>query len=1126
MKKKRIRGSSRSFDGLPKIYRTMKLICLFMFVALFQVSASVYSQSTKLNIVGNNLSLQEVFAKIEDQSEFSFIYNLKQIDLSKRVNVDFQNQTVDEILDEILEGTNITYTVSNRLIVVHRDGEVNSLLLLAETPQNAVSGKVTDETGEPLPGVTVIIKGTTNGTVTNIDGNYTIPNMSEDAILVFSFVGMLSQNIPVGTQYSIDVTMKADAIGIEEVVAVGYGVQKKVNLTGSIGMVEGDEMAKQPITLASEALQGLTPGVTVSKSSGAPGSGATIRIRGLTTFGQKDPLVLVDGIQGDLNSIDPNDIEAMSVLKDAASASIYGSRGANGVILITTKRAKKNQFSINYKGWVGVDDFTSLPNFVGAIDYLNAYNLAHYNDDPDAIPPYSEEYIQEYATNMGSDPDNYPNTNWQDVALTGSGIKHNHYVGVTAGTEKLSSRASFSYLDQEGLIENNTYKSYTVRVNNDYKVKKWISIGMDVNGRYSTNDTPTAGLAEIFTQANRIPSIYAAKFSNGKYGPGWNSVSNPLALVEASGNTNDKWYRFNGKLSATIKPLAGLTGSVIYSPTYTSNNYKSFARQYELYESPDSEFPNITPSQNELVQKHANSWTNNFNAIVTYDKSVKDHNFSIMVGHENIDYYYENMSGTRLDYLFPDYQVLNAGAEEGQTNGGTATEWALSSQFGRLTYNYKGKYLFEANARRDGSSRFTNERWKVFPSFSGAWRVSEESFAQNLDWLDNLKLRASWGRLGNQNVGDNYPFMTQVELDNQYYIFGETPTVNSGGAVTTLPNSYLTWEYTETSNIGADISVLEGLFSLTAEYYIRNTSDIIASEDVAEITGLNGPKINAYSVRNKGYEFSLRHRNAFGGFNYEIGINYDDVKNEVTDLYNKEQWISGNTISVVGESMWSYYLFETDGLLQEGETHDVSYQGYTPVAGDIKYIDQLSVDTDGDGIPDAGDGQILADNDRVIKGNSMSRHNYSFDINMSYKIFDLSLFFQGVGKKDILFTGFQSFVFDNSSGNVQDWQMDYWTPENTGAYYPNFYFTNRYNFTSSAYWLRSGAYLRLKNVQLGVNVPKKILQKWDIEKCRFFFSGQNLLTFDKMPDGWDPETSGSSNYPIVKTLSFGVDVTF
>ncbi|SHE51982.1 TonB-linked outer membrane protein, SusC/RagA family [Mariniphaga anaerophila] len=991
--------------------------------------------------------------------------------------------------------------------------------------QRTVTGTVSDESG-PLPGVNVVVKGTTIGTITTPDGNFSLEVPEDESTLIVSFIGFVSQEVDIAGKSNVAVTLQADVIGLEEVVAVGYGVQKKVNLTGSVGMVEGGEMAKQPVTLASEALQGLTPGVTVSKNSGAPGSGATIRIRGLTTFGQKDPLVLIDGVEGNLNSVDPNDIETMSVLKDAASASIYGSRGANGVILITTKRAQKNQFTINYKGWVGVDDFTTLPDFVGAIDYMNAYNRAYYNDDPDVDAPYSEAYIQEYQQNMGSDPDNYPNTNWQNVALTGSGFKHNHYVGITGGTEKLSSRASFSFLDQDGLIENNNYKSYTVRLNNDYKVKKWISIGLDINGRYSSKDSPTAGLGNIFDQANRIPSIYAAQFSNGKYGPGWALTQNPLAYVEASGNTNDKWYRFNGKLSATINPITGLTGKVIYAPTYTSNNNKAFSRQYELYETPESENPAVQPSQSKLVQKHSNSWTNSFNAIVTYDKSIEDHNFSVMVGHENIDYYGENMNGTRLDYLFPDYQVLNAGAEEGQTNGGSASEWALSSQFGRLTYNYKGKYLVEANARRDGSSRFTNERWEVFPSFSAAWRVSEESFAQDLEWLDNLKVRASWGRLGNQNVGDNYPFMTQVELDNQYYIFGQTPAVNPGGAVTTLPNPNLTWEYTETSNFGVDVSVLKGLLSLTAEYYIRDTDRIIDREDVAEIVGLKGPKINAYAVQNKGFELSLRHRNSIGDFNYEVGVNYDDVKNEVTDLYNKEEWISGSTISLVGEPMWSYYLYDTDGLLQEGETHDISYKGHSPVPGDIKYIDQLSVDTDGDGIPDAGDGVILAEDDRVIKGSSISRHNYSFDINMSYKIFDLSLFFQGVGKKDVLFTGKQAFVFDNSSGNVQTWQMDYWTPENTGASYPNFYFTNRHNYTSSAYWLRSGAYLRLKNIQFGVNVPKQVLQKLDIEKCRFFFSGQNLLTFDDMPDGWDPETRGASNYPIVKTLSFGVDVTF
>ncbi len=1000
--------------------------------------------------------------------------------------------------------------------------------------QRTVSGVVTDEGNEPLPGVNVIVKGTTTGTITDLDGNYSITLSEGQDVLQFSFIGFAAQEIEVGTASTINITLAADVIGLEEVVAVGYGVQKKVNLTGSVATVDGGEMARQPVTLASEALQGIAPGVSVSKSSGAPGSGATIRIRGVTTYAndndqsyRNNPLVLIDGIEGSLNSVNPNDIENMSVLKDAASAAIYGSRGANGVILITTKRAKKSEFKINYTGWVGIEEFTTLPEFVGAIDYMNAVNTANTNDGN--TPDYAEDFIQEWQANMAADPDNYPNTNWQDVVFNGSAIKHSHAVSISGGTEKLRSRASFSFLDQDGMVDNNNYKSYTVRTNNDFDLKSWISIGLDLNGRYSTRNTPSAGLSDIFNQANRIPSIYAAKFTNGKYGPGWNSLQNPLAYVEASGNNNNKWYRFNGKVSATIKPLKGLSGTVIYSPTYTSTDQKKFNRQYELNETPDDPTPQIVPSQNSFEHKHEMTWRNSFNAILTYEKTLGDHDFSAMLGYEALDYHKENVNGKRLDYIFPEYQVLNAGAEEGQTNSGTATEWALVSQFARINYNYQGKYLFEANARRDGSSKFQNDRWQIFPSFSAGWRVSEESFVEDLDWLDNLKVRASWGQLGNQNVpGGNYPFMTQVEQNDQFYIFGQSPIVAPGGAVTALPAPLLTWEYTETTNFAIDMSVLKGLFSLTAEYYIRKTDDIIDRVNVAEIVGLNGPASNLYSMENKGIDLSLGSQKKFGDFGYSVTVNFDDFTNEVTDIGDNPQLFhndNSNIITRIGEPVWSYYLYDTDGLLQEGETAEVSYRDHNGVAGDIKYIDQLTVDTDGDGIPDAGDGILNAD-DKVLKGNGQSHYNYSVDLNLSYKMFDLSLFFQGVGKKDILFTGRQAFVFDNSSGNVQTWQLDYWTPDNPGASYPNFHFDNRHNYASSAYWLRSGAYLRLKNVQFGVNVPKKYLERFDIQKLRFFFSGQNLLTFDDMPEGWDPETRGSGNYPIVKTLSFGLDVTF
>ncbi len=1018
-----------------------------------------------------------------------------------------------------------------------------SIVLKLNAQGKTVSGTIYDTDKYPMPGVSIVVKGTTNGTITDVNGKFQLQIDEENTILQVSFIGFKTVELDASTQSKFEVILETDMVGLEEVVAVGYGVQKKVNVTGSVSTVKGDVVAKQPVSQASEALQGMSPGVTVSKTSGAPGSTATIRIRGITSYGgsdegfKNDPLVLIDGMEGNLNAVDPNDIEDISVLKDAASAAIYGSRGANGVILVTTKRAGKDKFQINYKGWVGVDKFSTLPDYVNGDDYNRYLRIAQENDAPGNTSNMSEEQIQEYRDNYRTNPDEYPNVDWIDEVTEESAIKQNHYLGITGGTDKLLTRATFSYLKQDGLIRNNTFESYTLRINNDLKVTNWLKFSLDVNGRVSDKKTPSAGLGNIFQQANRIPATFAAQYSDGRYGPGWALQQNPLAYVDASGKKSDKWYRMGARIKADVNPIKDLTVSFIYAPKFTFNNKNAFNRTYMLYDGVDDQVGVVRTSNREknvayAQNDHSTDWQNTYNVLVNYKKNIGDHSFIVLLGTEAVEYHKETLMGYREGYLFQDYTVLNAGAPSTQQNSGGAEEWALASQFGRLNYDFQGKYLFEANFRRDGSSRFTEERWSIFPSFSLGWRVSEESFAKQFDWLDNLKVRASWGRLGNQNVGNNYPFMTTVttvkdndDEDPLTYALGTNPVPNSAGGVPQYANPFLTWEYTETTNVGFDLSVMRGLVSLSAEFYSRKTSDIIYKANVRPITGMDGPIVNLLSMENNGYDISIGSQKKFGDFGYSFTFNFDDVKNKVTDLDGEED-IRDNTISKEGHPIWSYYLYDTDGLLQEGETQDITYAGNNPRPGDIKYIDQPSVDTNGDGVADATDGVLNASDDKVIAGSNIPRYNYSFDVNLSYKNLDLSMFFQGVGKRDVLMTGEPVWIINNSSGNIQEWQTDFWTPENPNATYPNYGVSNRYNFIPSTYWLQNGAYLRLKNLQLSYNVPKKFLLRANIQSLRFFVSGQNLITWDDMPEGWDPESRARNNYPIVKTISGGLDITF
>ncbi len=1089
---------------------------VFMRTVLFLITISIsnalalngFSQEIRLNLNVQNETILKVLERIEDQSDFYFMFDATVVDLNRRTSIHCKDLSIVEILDQIFLDKGISYTILDRQIAL-----TNTNAKVTSQQSRNVSGVVTDVAGQPLPGVSVVIKKTTTGTVTDTDGRYFMSNIPPDATLIFSFVGMRSQEIKTNGQSVFNVTLDEEIIGIGEVVAVGYGVQKKLNLTGSVASIEGDELAKKPVTQTSMALQGMTAGVTVTQKSGEPGQDAgTIRIRGIGTMGDSNPLILVDGISSDLNFVDPNDIETISVLKDAASAAIYGSRAANGVIIITTKRAKSNNFSISYNNYIGWQEPTNMQDIVSGYDHMVMINLANRNvNKPE---PFSQEYIENYAKYAPSDE--YPETNWHDVMLKDKALQQNHHISINGGGEKVSFLGSVTYLKQDGICINNSYERVNARLNTDVRLKDNLQFGFDISLR--ADDDATAGSPWYFL--NRYPRNLAGKNENGTWGVGWDGT-NTWATLEDGGMYHQKYYAVTAKVNADWQPIKGLNLNFMYAPDLSLTHFKDFQKHVDLYY-PDGSIYNASPYKASLAERYQKDISDNLRLLASYQRSLNQHNLNFIAGFEQLSYRYDWMRGYRDEFLMENYEVLNAGPTTNQQATGSAVENSLRSFFGRVNYDYKQKYLFEANLSYDGSSKFApGNRYGLFPSFSAGWRITEEDFLNGSKWLDNLKLRASWGQLGNQNIGD-YPSSSVVAL-GQDYVFNNN-TAAQGGAITDASNQSISWETAEMINLGLDVSLWSKI-SFSIEYYIKNTKDILLKLPIPMTMGLNPAYQNAGKVRNTGWDYTLSFNDKSGDFEYRIGFNLSDVKNEIIDLVGTGPYIEAPYIKKEGYSIYSLYGLESTGLFQNTDeiaSHATQYGSVQP--GDIKYVDQLTVDSNGDGIPDASDGKIDA-NDRVVMGNYFPRYSYGIDLYAKYGNFDFSALLQGVGKVDGYLSEQGVWAF-YVGGTAREWQKDYWTQDNPDASYPRLTFNWPNNEQPSTYWVKSAAYLRLKNLQIGYTIPRKLIAKTSLDYCRIFFSGQNLLTLDNFYDGFDPEApiGTGSYYPMVKVYSFGVSV--
>lgn len=991
----------------------------------------------------------------------------------------------------------------------------------------SVTGNVRDGSGEALIGVTVVVENNeSHGTVTDIEGKFILNNVPSNANLVFSYIGMSSLIEPVYGRNEINVTLLADNELLEEVVVVGYGTQKKVNLTGSVVSVDLQELSKRKVGQTSMALQGIVPGLTVTQSSGQPGSdGGTLRIRGITTLGENNPLILVDGVQMGINNIDPAMIESISVLKDAASAAIYGTRAANGVILITTKRAKADKFVVSYNGYMGFQQPTTLPKKVNAIDHMEMLSIAERNAGTN--PTFNDSYIQNYKDNMNSDPDTYPNVNWFDEVLTESGLSHSHFLTLSGGSERLRTIANIGYYDQKGLIPNTQFNRYTLRLNMDFDISKTVSAQIDAHLGMGKSNEPNQGVSSIVHYSFRTPAIFPVQFTNGNWGYAYNGLNAKAMAIEGGlKNTENPSATLN--LGLTYKPTNWLTLQGNYNPNYYASFTSSFSKAIPTYYA-DGTQAFIQPTNSSLTETTNVGLTNLLTATATAVKSFNKNNFKLLLGFQQEDTNAKWHSGYREGFQFPKYIVLNAGSEEIQKASGSESEVALQSYFGRFNYNYDDKYLLEANVRYDGTSRFAkSNRWGLFPSFSGGWRVSEEGFWEPFtERVNNFKVRASWGELGNQNVGGYYPSYQTISMNFPYV---SNDVVIDGAGVSTLVNENLIWETTTMTGVGVDLGFGNKL-DVVADYYYRKTHDILLRLDIPPTIGFGAPFQNSGVMENKGWDVSITYRDKIGSFNYRMGFNISDVKNKILDLKGQDQ--TSLIANREGYAFGSFYGFETDGYIQETDydaegnyLHATQFSGFNK--GDIKYVDQLTVDTDGDGIFDAGDG-IINDSDKVVIGSSIPRYTYGFNFYSEYKGFDLSFLLQGVGKLNG-YLGGQAIQPFYVGGTALEMHKDYWTPENTNATFPRLYFNGTNNTQYSSFWLKDASYLRLKNLQIGYTFSKQLVEKISMSNLRLYVNADNILTFDNFWDGYDVENTNNvtnaAYYPMVKNFTFGVELSF
>jgi len=1000
---------------------------------------------------------------------------------------------------------------------------LSSLWLFA---QSQIRGKVTAAQDQsPLAGATIHLIGSNTSALTGSDGAFTIAGKAGDSLSI-TMIGYLSKSLVIqGSSVGV-IALQEDANDLTSVVVVGYGTQKKVNLTGAVTSVDMTKKEGQPITNASNALHGV-PGLFVNLSNSQPGvDRATIRIRGIGTLNDNDPLVLVDGVEYDLNELNPNDIATVTVLKDA-SAAIYGSRAGNGVILVTTKTGH-GQAKINYNFYHGVQNYTYMPDIIwDPIEYMKLKNQALINEGKDAVD-YSDEEIAEYQAGMKTDPITYPSSNWFDIALKNGRIQK-HDLSISGSNDKASYRLSLGFLDRNGIMigPNNHEKKYSIGLNTSFKVSKRLTVGMTLDGYYRNYTQPF--YTSFWSYLMRALPILTDTLEDGRYGnswlrtPGRNNWENPR-MIAYTGYGHKTVQRFVTSVFANYKLPFDLTYNIKYGIDKYDGLLEEFTPQVKTW-NPKNPTSYINWNSPSTAPRSSNTDYNNLNQhfyqTLDWDKSFGDHHLSVMVGTSYDHFDTKNFDASMTGYLDATLTALDAGTERYSTGGNSTTD-VLISYFGRANYDYKGKYLLEGIIRTDGSSRFADgRRWGSFPGISAGWRMDKEDFFPWKNTVNLAKLRASYGQVGNQAV-PLYSYENSINLGKNYSFGG---TLASGAAATAYTDPTITWETTTNYNLGLDLELFNHRLNFSADIYKKRTSNILRSVDIPDqVGGLTGPQQNIGVMDNKGLELTLGYHDHVGDFSYGVNGNISFNQNKVVDIDGQILYSYNTNLATItkeGLPIDSYYILDAIGIFQsDEEVANSPFQSVSTKAGYIKYRDVNN------------DGVINADDRIIIKSSSaMPKYTYGFNLDFGYKGLSLSVFFQGVGGLKIYPEGNLVFPFKNGAGANWEWATDAWTPENTGARLPIVTTSTDGddNFKASDFWLRDGSYLRMKNIQLAYELPAKWLNRVKIAQFTIYVNAENYLTFSKYKD-FDPETtlnvSSLYHYPMLKTLSGGVKITF
>jgi TonB-linked outer membrane protein, SusC/RagA family len=962
-----------------------------------------------------------------------------------------------------------------------------------------ISGTISDSNGNPVLGASVLVKGTTTGTISDTNGKFSINVPNDKATLVISYIGYEKQELK-ATKQPMNIVLVESSKTIDEVVVVGYGTQKKVNLTGAVSSVSMIELEGKPVVNIVEALQGTTPGLTIQQTNSQPGNRPSINIRGTNTLNNNDPLILIDGMIGDIQNVNPSDIQNISVLKDASSTAIYGSRASNGVILITTKKGSKDRVSVNYDFNYGVQGVTCLPKPVDSWIYAELRNEALVNSGKSIA--FTPEQIKAFK-------EGGPNDKWINDVYKPSAPQQSHNISISGGTEKSSILFSVGYMNQNSMFVGPDYglNRYNARLNVETQLTKRFKYG--VNVAYARNEVKDNAYWTdwILEQVMRMPPIYPIKI-NGAYNYPSGSNGNSMARLEVGGyrrdSNDDLSGSFNGEFNITNElKLKGMVGGQLY------NN-----RQHENRLA----IPNSGDTENHIKEYFDRNQNMTSNLMLTYDKKFGDHTIGALIGTSyegGMDASFQTLRKTAdATYdILANYQSTNVDDQ------GWASDWSIYSAFARLNYNFKEKYLFEFNLRNDYSSKFAQgNRSGLFPSVSGAWRVSEEKFYKNLGNLPSLKVRSSWGLVGNNRIGD-YAYMPSVSISSGAYSFNNK-VVNTSSVSSV--NTDIKWEKTSMFDVGADIGLLNNSLNFVFDYFHNMTYDILIGLPVPSTFGGGSPTQNAGKVKNAGWEASISYKFLTGKIQHSISANVFDSKNEVVDTKGVE-WVNGydiNTIIKEGYPINSYYAYRSNGFFQNAAEVAAGphLDGVTPKPGDIRYIDKN------------GDNVINAD-DRFVLGNPFPRYSFGLNYSFNYKGLDFSMFWQGVGQRSVWLRGESVEAFhNNNEGPAFDFHLDRWTPTNPNASYPRLTVgaesTN--NAAKSDFWIQNGAYVRLKNIQLGYTIPSTLTKKVGVSRLRVYLSAENILTLSKMVGGWDPETTSTTGgriYPVATVTSIGLNLT-